>query len=236
MYVFYKEWLQRAYQSDDPCKTLFQLIDEKNIKVSAVTLLISDVRITSTIKDEEHPQYTVQDTIKEFNRQIDTQKPSTHTLKSCFYYFSTCMSHLWLDPHDKPGQINAYVSVNEPLPYVWLNIDENLDLNVELIKYTLNEDEFDPLDIIVHTCRGPRIPLVTVKLSIDLVTKEIISACNGNFMQLAVRLDEHRAYLQSPMKGKRFIVVLTYNNVIHGVYYNDGVNNRADPCMYCCHY
>ena len=243
MITIYKDWLRLGYQNDDPCKFLLQFIDKQEIKVRTVTTLISEIKVSnhpvSTIDDEEHPQYSILNTVNEFRDQIDQHKPSIYMLRSCFCYFSTCMTHVWLDTHDRligEESILAYIRPNVPLPYVWLNINENSDLKVELVKHSLDESEFDPLDVIVHVHRGPRIPLVTTKLSIDLLNGEIVSACNGKFMQLTIRLDEHGAYLQSPMKGQQFIVVFTYENLIHGVYHNDGINNRVDACLYCCHY
>jgi len=244
MITIYKEWLRLAYQSDNPCEFLLRYIDKQDIKVRIVTALISNVRKTnhpsmSVDNDEEHPQYVVQNTIDEFRSQIDQQKPSIHTLRCCFCFFSTCMIHVWLSEHDKLDRtqpILAYIKPNVPVPYVWLNINKESDLKIELIKHSLDTDDLNPLDVIVHTHRGPRLPLVTVKLSIDILSGEIVSAYNGNFMQLTIRLDKHSAYLQSPMKGQQFALVLTYEETIHGIYYNDGLNNRTDPCMYCCHY
>jgi len=239
MSTIYKEWLRRAYLDDDPRKFLLRFVDKQDIKVSMVNRFISDIKTTAAIEQKDHPQRHLADDLAAFYAQVDYQKPSIYILRCSFCFFATAMTHIWMDNNDKPikeQSILAYVCPNEPLPYIWLNINEQSDLMIEMVKHTLDVNEYNPLDIIVHTHTGPRNPLATVKLSIDITTGEIVSALNGQFMQLVVRLDEHRAYVKNPCKGQQFVIVLTYEDVIHGVYYNDGEKNRIDPCIYCCHY
>ena len=241
----FREWLRRAYaEEENPCRFLFMHLSEfkgtSALMIKDVTALICDVRNTecpvSSVEDDENPMRQTAHDIANFMKQLDRQRPGPEALLSQFCYFSTSMTHIWVKETDTivpASPIMAYVNSNKPMPYVFLNILPSLDTRVELVKHTLSLNH-NPLRIAAHIVDHPG-SLVSIKMSFDLDSGDCLAALSGDFMQLAIRGDQHSAYLQSPCKRMQCVVVIAYENKIHGVFYNDGPSHRVHSCVYACH-
>lgn len=242
----FREWLRRAYaEEENPCRFLFihltSIAGANTIMVKEVTGLICDIRHSecpsSKLTDEENPMRQIATDIENFMKLLDRHRPGPEALLSQYCYFATSLTHVWVKDNDSivaASPIMAYVESNKPLPYVLLNVMPALDTRIELVKHTLPE-QYNPLRIAAHIVDKPG-SLVTLKMSFDLESGDCLSALRGDFMQIAVRGDQHKAYLQSPCKRIQCVVVLAYENKIHGVFYNDGENNRVHSCAYACHF
>lgn len=240
----FKEWLRMAYQQENPAKFLYQFLTnqlKKELTVANVNRIIGDVRVTSSpisdIRDDIHPMRHLQEDIHTFQKLLDRGKPSNDTLIAQFCYFATSLVHLFLNPDDSlivEEPILAYVQPNVALPYVWFNVNNESDTRLELVKHHFI-DVLEPLRVIVHVVDIPG-SLVSHRLSFDLNTGECMQALNGNFMQIAIVTYERRAHLQSACKKMDCVVILTYENILYGVYFNDSKLNFAHACVYSAHY
>lgn len=242
----FKEWLRLAYQKEDPTTFLYNFLnrpDHKKLTVGQVNKLISEIVLTispSNNTDSNLIKYNIPLDIEEFRAKIERDgKPSHEVLAAQFCYFATALTHVWLDsnsgvlPVEQP--IIAFFEANKPIPYVWFNVNPKSDTKLELIKHTFDKADDTVVRVIVHIVERPG-ALMQLKLSFDLETTDCLSTMRGDFMQIALRLDEKTAYLQSPSKGRQCLVVLTYDQRLTGIFYNNGQENTVVPCYYSVHY
>jgi hypothetical protein len=232
-----------AHENDNPCEFIFKFLNNlpKPLIVADVMQLIAEIKAAkspiSNVIDDINPMHDTLTDINGFKKSIERERPKNEALISAYSYFATCITHVWLTPSlqlVREYPIIPYVVANKPLPYVWFNVNESIDTKLELVKHTLINDEYNPLRVIVHMVQHPG-SLVTCKLSFDLVTGDCMTALHGDFMQIAIRLDQRDAYLQSCCKTIECVVVITYQSVLLGIYYNDTSTKLPHACLYSIH-
>lgn len=234
-----KEWMRNAYQSENPSLTLLQYMNRlDNVKISMLTQLFSGIHASAQSGDSDNPG--ILSDIESMREQLTKPggKPTRQSLESMICYVATAMTHIWGDMSnqiDQDRSIFTYVKPNRPIPYIWFNARESLDTKLELIKHTMG---YDVIDVIVHVVPSPG-QLVTLKLSYDMETGDALAAVQGNFMQIAVREDEKTVEMKRIRKGAEddsFVVILTYEMIIQGVFHNNCKDSTVDPCVYAIHY
>ena len=235
----YKTWLEKAYNEQNPTQFLYKFLLrlKEPLDHDTINTLIGQICISpspiSDIRDTTHPMHGVIQDIESFRK-------TTHNhdaLIGLFCYFATSLIHIFLHTNGKmlaEQPILPYIIPNKPLPYIWFNISNQLDVKIELIQHTLPQEQ-NPVNVITHVVHSPG-AMTTVKLAFDLNTKDYSQAQHGNFIQLAILLYNQRFYLQSPCKSMQSIIILTFEGGIHGIYYNDGNANLAHSCVYAAHY
>lgn len=246
MTFIYKEWLRLAYQKEDPSTFLYNFLCRPNhnpLTVANVMQLFTTIKRTDSPSNNtdsnENQDYILKD-IELFKKKVDEDgKPHHKVLAGHFCYFATLLTHIWVNSDSntliREQPIIAYVTPNIPIQYVWFNIDPLKDTCIDLIKHTFDDDTDRVVRVIAHIVKKPG-DLISLKLSFDLETQDSISTMRGDFMQIAVRLDTKQTYLQTPCKHKQCLVILTYNYVVQGMYYNNGQQNTVSPCYYSIHY
>lgn len=144
--------LNHVYRSDDPVLTLNSLMYGYKIGEHQLNLLFGDhIWKDNSIAGEQqqhegkgpHPHRAI--VYDDLRNNGDSLRSIYKDKSSVFAYYGTSITHLWGcvvgGQHvylNESHQLCTYLYSNTPEPYVWVNINNNDEFEVSLIKYTLN--------------------------------------------------------------------------------------------------
>jgi hypothetical protein len=206
-----KSLLISAYKSSNPQATLEgSLIDHPTQKMV-------NVLVPQTIDLNKADEC---DLMKDIMVYLEQCKESCSPIawRSRFIYFATSMCHVFGSGDffpDPTCSIIAYIEPNKPMPYLWLDLDEEARLSL-IGSHNVNNPGFK---VVIHTITG-----VNSLKSRHYTCGERTD--NPEAMQISLRLDLYKktadaliARLAKPHPEIDCVVMLTFRMRFSGIYY-----------------
>ncbi len=205
-----KSLLITSYRSTEPLKTL------ESSLVEHPTGAMVDILVPPDIDLSRANDCDLMRDIRAYLQQRDAEC-SPIAWRSKFIYFATSMCHVFGHGNFYPDPtvpLVAYVEPGVPMPYVWLDLDENAEMRL-FGMHGIAESGFK---VIIHTITG-----VNVLKSRHYTVGTTKTA---DAIQLSLRLDLYGktsdyliVRLAKPHPSLKCVVMLTFRKRFSGVYY-----------------
>lgn len=222
--------LKEAYDcTKDPSEKLFKLLEKDSpTPISLKWLIQTSVHIhkgTCRQKEIEQDLDAYEDSVKKENQT----KPS---LICRYIYFATSICHLFgkmvnedsFFPNVKLPIIIYGIRPNVPMKYIWIDIDDKEHrFGIACITHNLSKLQKFKIQRINNLNE-------TVKVSVDLLTKDITPASRGTFLGI----DGQNNVLQWGMEeeDEPFCLLLTFKKKLKNIY----CSNLETCTVFCHHY
>jgi hypothetical protein len=151
---------------------------------------------------------------------FETSSKYTPVAIQCAYiHFATSLCHLFGDYTEQDGE-NFYPNARsfiicyglvqaKPLPYIWVNLNEEVQYGIELIKHNITTKLPDVRFMLRHEKK-------VKKVLLDLDKETWMVASRGNFVEISV---EKRRVTQN--EDDSFCVLLTNKMAFEGIYHTN---------------
>lgn len=205
-----KSLLITSYRSKEPLQTL------ESSLIEHPTRAMLDILVPQDIDLSRADECDLMRDIRAYLEHKD-EECSPIAWRSKFIYFATSMCHVFGQGNffpDPTVPLVAYVEPGSPMPYVWLDLDENAEMRL-MGMYGVGQEGFK---VIIHTITGVN----------DLKSRHYTVGATkaSDAIQLSLRLDLYQktndnliARLAKPHPTLKCVVMLTFRKKFSGVYF-----------------
>ena len=229
----YMSILRIGYKSKNPLDTIIDLLSEHVITWDCIRYLIQDVDWSGVNVEnrKQHSMYVLEEEEELFLNTLSDIKghheTESVTFRCRFAYFATRITHLWYNPLKNKeteiygghclhplGQICAYIGVNNPVSYIWLEVCPKRGIP-NIVGSNVNNSAI-PLRLELHIQDLPK----SQRISLDLKNSKVYNSIRGEFIQMHILKSRNSSSSSSSSNNKNNLL---FDNVV----FKRGVQNRS---------